>query len=251
MGLSLSAHRAESAARAGRYREAAELWSDVLLAGTEMPWTTERPVITAWVGALTETQAHHRLDPRGTWPSLEVTVEPGDNLTFIRKRLVAEHPELLICTGQMERINRLGRYIQPGEVLRVPTDRARVIVDLGERVLLYLLGDEVAAAWAVGIGQDGEGTPVGVFEVGEKERNPSWFPKGEAMVPFGHQDNPLGTRWIAWYSGGRKTGYGIHGTNDPEGVGGRVSRGCVRMHDGEVELLFDLLPLGAEITVRP
>ena len=251
MGVALAVHRARRSADQGDARGAAESWSEVLLAGTQMPWNTDPAVLETWLAGLNGAQAQHRLNPRGEWPSVDITVEPGDNLTFVRRRLLAANPGLLICTGLLEQVNHLGRYIQPGDVLRAPTERARVLVDLSERVLLYLHGDEVVAAWTVGIGKPGEETPTGQFEIGEKEREPSWFPKGGAMVPYGHADNPLGTRWLAWYEAGRKTGYGIHGTNDPRGVGGRVSRGCIRMHNGGVELLYDILPLHASIEVRP
>ena len=45
--------------------------------------------------------------------------------------------------------------------------------------------------------------------------------------------------------------YGIHGTWEPEGVGERVSQGCVRMRNEDVEVLYDLLPKGARVTVQP
>ena len=251
MGVALHLRRALRTAGEGDHRAAAEAWSEVLLAAIELPWSVEFPVMETWIAGLNGAQAMHRLHPRGVWPSEEITVEPGDNLTFVRKRILDQHPELLICTGLLERVNHLGRYIQPGDVLRAPTERSRVLVDLSERLLLYLHGSEVVAAWTVGVGKTGEETPQGIFEVGEKERDPSWFPKGGAMVPFGHPDNPLGTRWLAWYEDGRKTGYGIHGTNDPTGVGGGVSRGCIRMRNGGVELLHDLLPLHSLVEVRP
>jgi lipoprotein-anchoring transpeptidase ErfK/SrfK len=77
------------------------------------------------------------------------------------------------------------------------------------------------------------------------------MPVGKLNLPFGHPDNPLGTRWLAWHRGEENTSYGIHGTNDPTGIGGEVSNGCIRMLNPEVEVLFDILPLGAEVRVQP
>ena len=70
-------------------------------------------------------------------------------------------------------------------------------------------------------------------------------------MPFGDPTNPLGTRWLEWGVDGKGTSLGFHGTNDPDGVGGRVSEGCVRMRNEDVELLFDILPRDAEVVVQP
>jgi hypothetical protein len=47
----------------------------------------------------------------------------------------------------------------------------------------------------------------------------------------------------------RHDGYGIHGTNAPASVGTSVSLGCMRMHNRDVERLFDMLPDGVRIPV--
>lgn len=71
---------------------------------------------------------------------------------------------------------------------------------------------------------------------------------GHAPVPYGDPGNPLGTRWIAW--DGRQ-GFGFHGTWSPETVGTAASDGCIRLRNEDVERLFEILPQGAEIDVRP
>ena len=58
--------------------------------------------------------------------------------------------------------------------------------------------------------------------------------------------NPLGERWIGFYGE-----YGIHGTVEPESVGKRVSLGCVRMYEADVEEVFDLVVTGdSQVEVR-
>jgi len=47
----------------------------------------------------------------------------------------------------------------------------------------------------------------------------------------------------------RHDGYGIHGTNAPASIGTSVSLGCMRMHNRDVERLFDMLPNGVRIPV--
>ncbi len=252
MRMALLDRLAAGSARKGEHEAAAEAYSELLQVEVSAPWDPEREDLRRWMLALNQAQEHGRWDPRGTWPSLTYEVVQGDNLVSIRKQLVEAHPELLLCVGLIRRANQLeDRPLQPGQALRIPTDPPHVLVDLDSQVLLFLQGDEVAQAWEVGIGVEGQETPTGTFTVGLKQENPSYMPIGGPNVPFGHPDNPLGTRWIAWYRGEERTGYGFHGTNDPSGVGARVSKGCVRMRNPEVEALFDVLPIGAQVVVQP
>jgi hypothetical protein len=55
---------------------------------------------------------------------------------------VAEDPNLVVCTGQIARANQLeGEVIHPGQKLRIPLDRASVLVDLDAHWAFYLTGD--------------------------------------------------------------------------------------------------------------
>ena len=253
MDLALLARAAREASASGSPAEAAGLWSELLLAEIQSPWATDREALEDWSGALMQAQRGHRWNPRGEWPSIEVTVRPGDSLIAIRKRVLSERPELLLCTGLIARANGLADEdsIRPGDVLRVPTERASALVDVSSRWAFYLLGDEVVAAWEVGVGKQEGSTRVGSYTVGDKQREPMWFQPGRTPVPFGDPENPLGTRWLAWNENGKGTSLGFHGTSDPDGVGGRVSLGCVRMRNEDVELLYEVLPRDAAVVVRP
>ena len=248
MRLKLLERDAQAWLSAESHAEAALAYSELLLAALKGPWEPERRCLLAWSEGLTRAQAHHRWDPRGTWPGFEMDVQEGDSLTLVRKRFLDAHPDGLLCTGQIEHTNQLTGYIHPGEHLRIPTERAWALVDLSSRWMLYLYGKEVAAAWEVGIGRDGQETIVGTFRAGDKQEKPTWFKRGQE--PQAYPDNPLGTRWIAWHRNGEKTGYGFHGTWEPESIGTAASDGCVRMRNEDVERLFDILPVGAEIQVQ-
>jgi len=43
--------------------------------------------------------------------------------------------------------------------------------------------------------------------------------------------------------------YGIHGTNKPEELGLQITLGCVRMRNGDVEEVFDIVPTGTEVLI--
>lgn len=251
MEMLLAAREARRCLSEARYREAAQLLSDILQLEIVAPWASDAKTLTIWSSALHDAQAWNRWNPRAEWPSDEAIVKSGDNLTIIRKRYLSAHPDELMCTGLIERANRLKGFLQPGQRLRIPTESVRVLIDVDARWLLYLHGDEVVASFRVGVGRQGEDTLTGDFVVGEKQEDPSWFRQGQAPVPFGDPRNPLGTRWIAWYRSGEKTGYGIHGTWEPATIGDAASDGCIRMRNEDVEMLYEILPQGAPIRVQP
>jgi lipoprotein-anchoring transpeptidase ErfK/SrfK len=67
--------------------------------------------------------------------------------------------------------------------------------------------------------------------------------------------NPLGERWIGLEGvSGSAVGmmaYGIHGTIEPESIGKSVSMGCVRLHNADVEQLYDLLVIDkSQVTIE-
>lgn len=254
MVMALESVQARAHLDAGRQREAARLYSDLLLGEIHAPWPSDRARLAEWTEGLRRAQAGHRWNPRSEWPAVEVTVRPGDSMTIVRRRVLDQNPELVICTGMIERANRIGgRYLQPDEVLKVPTEPVRTLVDLSARWVLYLLGDEVAAAWEVGIGREGHETYLGSFVVGDKQEKPMWFPgPGQDPVPHGHPENPLGSHWVGWnYPDGGKTGLGFHGTDEPHTVGQAVSSGCIRMRDEDVGELFRIIPRDTPVRVQP
>lgn len=251
--LSRLARDAADHMAAGRTREAALAYSDLLLAVLDAPWKTDRDLLQSWSEALMRAQAAYRWNPKADWPSITVRVERGDSLISVRKRAVDTHPELLVCTGEIARANRLqGETIHPGDVLKIPTAHANVLVDLDAHWLLFRMDSEVVAAWEIGIGKSGSETIPGDYRAGEKTKEPMWFRQGQPPVPFGDPENPLGTRWIAWQLlDGRNSGLGFHGTSDPGSIGDDRSQGCVRMRKDAIEELYEILPRGAVIRVRP
>ena len=63
----------------------------------------------------------------------------------------------------------------------------------------------------------------------------------------GGPGNPLGAR--AMYLSGSV--YRIHGTNAPETIGQRVSSGCIRMVNADVEDLYSRVKVGTKVIVMP
>lgn len=130
--------------------------------------------------------------------------------------------------------------------------RSGIVLNLPE-MRLYHFANGTATTYPVGIGQDGKSTPAGTTTVVRKQEGPTWYPPASvrrdkphlpAMVPPG-PDNPLGTHalYLGWPA------YLIHGTNKPDGVGRRVSYGCVRMYPEHIVDLYSKIRTGTPVRV--
>ena len=248
MRMVLLGEEAASLLDAREYARSALAWSELIKLEIAADWAPHRSALLGWAKQLEQAQANHRFSARGEWGSIEVTVERGDTLTGIRKRVMDARPGFTICTGLIEAANGISATrIRPDDVLRIPTDPANCIVDLEARLVMYLHGDEIVRAWECGIGKPGHETPIGEYTVGIKQKEPAHTTWG---LPYGHPDNPLGSHWLELQQGGKKTSYGIHGTKDPDGVGREVSLGCIRMRNDDVGELFRLLPQGAQVILQ-
>lgn len=150
-----------------------------------------------------------------------------------------------------------------GSVLKVPhqlilpdAPREGIVINVAEmRLYYYPKGRNVVEVLPIGIGQLGTDTPENwVTSVQSKRANPTWTPtakvhaeyaaKGEplpAVVPAG-PENPMGL--FALYIGRL---YAIHGTNASFGIGLRVSHGCVRLRNDDIEHLFKIVPVGTRV----
>ncbi len=148
------------------------------------------------------------------------------------------------------------QYVLPdvpyaGIVLNIASKRLFYFPDVAEGSV------PVVKTYPIGIGRVGWETPVGTTTVTAKATDPHWYvplsvrqehaEMGDplpAVVPPG-PDNPLGSRVLKL----GMPGYLIHGTNQPYGVGMRVSHGCVRLYPENIELLYELVDTGESVTI--
>lgn len=144
--------------------------------------------------------------------------------------------------------------IIPGRLILPDTVRSGIIINSPE-MRLYYYHDGQVEIFPIGIGQVGTDTPLSwVTKVERKKENPTWTPTakmheeyramGEPLppvVPAG-PDNPMGL--FAIYIGRL---YAIHGTNAEFGIGLRVSHGCVRLRNDDIEHLFSIVPIGTRV----
>ena len=249
--MALQAHEARAWLAAKQHARAASLISKVLVAELDSPWPADMASMTQWSDTCRSAQSGHRWHSKGVWPSIDMDVQGGDSLTLIRKRFVDQNPGKTLSTGLIQKANGMSSdVIHPGQLLRIPSEPVTCLVDLGDHWLLYMIGGEVVESWMVGVGREGDETITGDFIVGDKQYEPTWWPKGMEPVYYGDPENPLGTRYIIWLEDGEKTAYGFHGTWKPESIGKNESDGCIRMHNEDVEELTRILPVGSSFSVR-
>jgi hypothetical protein len=155
-----------------------------------------------------------------------------------------------VSPGLLVEINRLGKAtnLRAGAAIRVPIGEPQIIIVRREFRLYYLFGGGYVRDYPVGLGREGT-TPEGTFVIEEMIRNPDWHPRAGVVIPYGHPENILGSRWMAFKDTSDYQGFGIHGTTDPASIGKEASSGCVRMLRDDVEQLFEWTPRGAKVVI--
>lgn len=104
---------------------------------------------------------------------------------------------------------------------------------------------EVFKRWPIGLGQPNTPTPTGTYYVTEliEPPEPDTIYGAYVFVLSGFSEK------LTSYAGGNGE-LGLHGTNDPSGLGQDVSHGCIRMSNGGVTRLAERLPLGTPVTIE-
>jgi len=164
-------------------------------------------------------------------------VKPGDTLAAIAKKFNT-------TVGLLKRSNGLSsNLIRVGQRLKVITAKVSIIVDKSQNILTLKVNDEIMKVYPCSTGKFNI-TPLGKFKIVNKLINPVWFKAG-AVVPPESPENILGTRWMGF----DLAGYGIHGTTKSESIGKQITAGCIRMYNKDVEELYDIVPVGTEVTI--
>ncbi|WP_181423462.1 L,D-transpeptidase family protein [Halomonas heilongjiangensis] len=193
----------------------------------------------------------YTVETRGDETLLDVAREHNVGYEEIRRA----NPEVSIWVpGEGTEVVIPARFILPD------TERTGVVINIAELRLYYFPETKTGEAprvetYPIGIGREGFDTPLGVTKTTMRLEDPAWYPprsvreeaaaRGESapgVVPPG-PDNPLGRHAILLDI----PGYLIHGTNQPDGVGMRASRGCIRMFPEDIASVFGRVPDGTRV----
>jgi lipoprotein-anchoring transpeptidase ErfK/SrfK len=174
------------------------------------------------------------------------TVHSGDLLSTIGKK----HN---VPWQILQQINGIPRpeSLQADENIKIINGPFHAKVYRSTFTMDIYLQDTFVRSFPVGLGKPGYETPTGLWVVrpGGKLVKPRWTDPdtGKTYEPD-DPDYPLGSRWISLdgLEGAAKdrTGFAIHGTKDPHEIGTAKSRGCIRLYNGDVILVYDLLTEG-------
>jgi lipoprotein-anchoring transpeptidase ErfK/SrfK len=135
-----------------------------------------------------------------------------------------------------------------------------IVVNIAERRLYYVQPGAVAMRYAVGVGREEALNFRGSAVIGRKAEWPHWSPTGDMirrMPIYAHYvnglpggiDNPLGARALYLYRDNRDTDFRLHGTNEPDTIGTKVSSGCIRLFNQDIIDLYNRVPVGAPVMV--
>ena len=192
------------------------------------------------------------------------TVRPAheDTLTDIARRVGLGYEDMLRANpgvdpwlpGAETDVVLPTRYVLPSGF------RSGLVVNLPEYRMYYFTRVEnqpAVATFPISIGRMDWETPLGTHRVLSKQKRPTWYPPasiraehaadGDILpkaIPPG-PNNPLGDYAMRL----SQSGYLIHGTNKPVGIGMQVTHGCIRMYPEDIAWLFPQVPVGAAVQI--
>ena len=154
------------------------------------------------------------------------------------------------------------QVVIPSQYILPDSKREGLVLNLAEmRVYYYPKSPDgktkYVHTYPISIGQEGWATPHSQTRIIAKAKDPTWYPPESirkeheekndplpASVPPG-PDNPLGKYALRLAI----PGYLIHGTNQPRGIGMKVTHGCIRLHPDDIEDLFNRIPVNTPVTI--
>ena len=193
-----------------------------------------------------------------------ITAQEEDTFLKIARRFDIGFQELVIANpgvdpwlpGEGTQVIIPTRYILPN------VKREGLILNLAEMRLYYFpksasKNRNYVYTYPISIGKDGWGTPHSKSKIIAKTKNPTWYPPESIRKEHEERDDPLPTsippgpdnplgKYALRLS---LSGYLIHGTNEPRGIGMKVTHGCIRLHPDDIEDLFNRVSVNTPVTI--
>lgn len=146
----------------------------------------------------------------------------------------------------LAKINGIGdpATLRAGTELKVLQGPFDALVDVPKHRLTLFVDGCYAGRFQVGIGPE-KNAPTGQFEVHNKLENPPYYGSDGQEIAADDPANPLGEYWVDLGNS-----LGIHGTIDPESIGGTTADGCIRLAPADVQHVYDILSIGSRVLIR-
>ena len=170
-------------------------------------------------------------------------VQRGDLLQNIAKKYKVPHEIIMRVNGISD-----PKRLMAGQKIKVIEGPFNVVVYKGNFTMDLYLQNKYIKTYRVGLGKVDRETPSGRWRVEPSGKlvEPSWYDEETGRnYDASDPDYPLGSRWIAIEGMDDNTrdrkGFAIHGTKEPESIGTRSSRGCIRLFNGDVVEVYNML----------
>jgi len=171
------------------------------------------------------------------------TPEKTDDLVFVLDRTEVDGEEWLRVRLPVRPNNTTGWV--PADALSSlqPLNTWLKISTKTFKITLIKNGKKVFSA-PIGVGQSQWPTPKGQFYIRAKLKG--YGGAGSVYGPLAYITSATSDTLTDWPGGGL---VGVHGTNSPGIIPGRISHGCVRLKNADILKLEKLMPVGTPITI--
>lgn len=194
------------------------------------------------------------------------TIQEGDNFIQLAQQFRIGFVELVDANPNVDPWipEHDTQIVVPTQYVLPNVDHKGIVINLAELRLYHFHGGNdknglrSVSTYPISIGKDDEWkTPLTITRITAKTEKPNWYPPESIrkeheenndplpkIVPPG-PDNPLGDYALRL----ALPGYLIHGTNVPQGIGMRVTHGCIRLHPTGIEQLFADIEINTPVTI--
>ncbi len=152
--------------------------------------------------------------------------------------------------------------VVPSQYILPKAPREGIVVNVPEMRLYYYPRPKAGEARVVithpiSVGRQDWSTPQVLTKVTSKQKGPAWYPPESIRAEHAADgdplpkvvrpgpDNPLGEYALRLGI----SGYLIHGTNKPYGIGMRVTHGCLRLYPRDIASLFAQVKVGTPVRI--
>lgn len=172
-----------------------------------------------------------------------VTPEGTTNIVLVRGSATDASGRLWVHVRLPVLPNELTAWVPRAALGGYNAVRTRLVVDLDDLTATLFRGGRAIFEAPVGVGKAEWPTPRGEFYI----RNRLTSFESPAYGPLAFGTSARSAVLTDWPAGGF---VGIHGTDQPEILPGRVSHGCIRLRNADILRLDRLMPVGTPVTIR-
>lgn len=243
---------ASPGARSGAGPSRAPIVAGALPAPVRPAFTPGRPLplpagrfTTRWAPVRQAVTARRRPDARAAAVARVATTTPDGttNIVVVHDRRVTTRGRVWVRVSTATRPNGRSGWVPRRTLGGYATVDTHLVIDRRRLTASLSKGGRIVFRARVGVGRPGSPTPRGRFFV--RDRLTRFADPFYGPIAFGTNARAPGL--TDWPGGGY---IGIHGTNQPGLIPGRISHGCIRMRNADILALARRMPVGTPITIR-